>query len=295
MPVGVIDLVPPSAIEVGPISVGLYGIGYVIALTVMVLVSQREARWRGVDPAVVTGGIVIVAVLALVGARLYHVIDEWPRYADDPLRIVLPPYSGLGLFGGILGATLGIWVVARMNGLAFARALDIVVPGTFLAQGIARWGNFFNQELYGPPTDLPFAILIDCAHRVAPWFCPGDARLGMDEPGVALGAGFHPLFLYESALTIAGGLVALALSRRAFGRLRDGDLASFWMVWYGSVRITLEPLREGYHWTVAGVPTASLVGAVLVVVGVVTAVRRHRQPRAATTGRGGPPGDLPPS
>ena len=80
---------------------------------------------------------------------------------------MLPPYSGLGLYGGIIGAAIGIWVFLRGKDIPIGRALDVVVPGTLFAQGIARWGNFFNQELYGPPTDLPWGITIDCAHRVA--------------------------------------------------------------------------------------------------------------------------------
>jgi phosphatidylglycerol---prolipoprotein diacylglyceryl transferase len=287
VPIGLIDLVPPSGIQVGPLFVGFYGLGYVVAITVMVLVSQAEARRRGIDPGHVLGAALPVAVFALIGARLYHVIDEWPRYAADPLAVVLPPYSGLGVFGGILGAVFGIWLYVRGRGIPFSRALDVVVPGTLFAQGIARWGNFFNQELYGPPTDLPFAIAIDCAHRVAPWYCPGDPRLA-GAAGVPEGVGFHPLFFYESALVIAGGVIALLLSRRV-PWLRAGDLASFWLVWYGAVRLVLESFRMGYNWTIAGIPTAMLVGAALIAIGLATAVRRHRRgPDAPGRGEPGP-------
>jgi phosphatidylglycerol---prolipoprotein diacylglyceryl transferase len=278
VPIGLIDVAPPSGVQVGPFFLGFYGLGYVVAIAVMVLVSQAEARWRGIDPREVTGAALVVAVSALIGARLYHVLDAWQLYADDPLRIILPPYSGLALFGGILGAVIGIWLYVRGRGIPFARALDVVVPGTLFAQGIARWGNFFNQELYGPPTDAAFAIAIDCAHRVAPWYCPGDPRLGAGAPGTPQDVGFHPLFFYESVLAITGGAIALVLSRRASG-LRDGDLASFWMVWYGSVRLVLESFRTGYNWTIAGVPTAMLIGAVIIVIGLATLWARHRRPR----------------
>ncbi|MCH6556804.1 MAG: prolipoprotein diacylglyceryl transferase, partial [Nitrospirae bacterium] len=79
---------------------------------------------------------------------------------------VLPPYSGLGLYGGIIGAAIGIWIFVRGKDVSISRALDVVVPGTLLAQGIARWGNFFNQELYGPPTDLPWGITIAAENRL---------------------------------------------------------------------------------------------------------------------------------
>jgi len=254
-----IDIVPPSGFPIGPLEIGFYGLGYVVAVSVLLWVSGEEARRRGIDPARVTGALVLVAICSLIGARLYHVIDQWPVYAADPMAIVLPPYSGLGLYGGVAGAVVGIAIEARRHGVPLWRALDVVVPGTLFAQAVARWGNFFNQELYGPPTDLPWAIAIDCAHRIAAWPCPTWSEAT---------SGFHPLFLYESVLALAGGLVALALSRRASDRLRDGDLAAFWMLWYGGNRLALETFREGWNWTIMGVPTAMLVGAVLMVGGV---------------------------
>ncbi|CAN5746165.1 prolipoprotein diacylglyceryl transferase [soil metagenome] len=270
MPFALIDVLPPSGVQLGPVSVGFYGVSFVLAAAVLVLVSQSEARRKGYDPGLVTSAIILVAIFALIGARLYHVLHEWDTYAADPLRAILPPYAGLGLYGGVVGAALGIWVYARRRGIPLSQALDVVVPGTLLAQGIARWGNFFNQELYGPPTDAPWGIAIDCAHRVAQYPCPAYP---------VETTGFHPLFFYESVLTIAGGLVALFLARRAGHLLRDGDLASFWMIWYGGVRLALETFREGWNWTLAGVPTAMLVGLVLIVAGILTAARRHRGDR----------------
>jgi phosphatidylglycerol:prolipoprotein diacylglycerol transferase len=274
VPPALIDVMPPSGVPVGPLTIGFYGVSFVIAVAVMILVSQSEARRKGIDPGLVSSAIIVVAICAIIGARLYHVIDDWYLYADDPLRAVLPPYSGLGLYGGIIGAAIGIWIFLRGRSIPLSRALDIVVPGTLLAQGIARWGNFFNQELYGPPTDAPWAIAIDCGHRVAGYACSAELpHHDVPAPGTA---GFHPLFFYESVLTITGGLVALVLSRRFGGHLRDGDLASFWMIWYGSVRLVLETLRQGWNWTILGVPTAVLIGVVLIVVGVGTIAWRHR-------------------
>jgi phosphatidylglycerol---prolipoprotein diacylglyceryl transferase len=272
-----IEVSPPTGIELGPLTLGFYGIGYVVAIAVMLLVSRSEARRRGLDPELVTNAIVVVGIFALIGARLYHVAGEWDRYAGDPLQVVLPPYSGLGVYGGIIGAAVGIWVYVRGKGIPLGRALDVVVPGTLLAQGIARWGNFFNQELYGPPTDLPWGITIDCTHRVAQYSCATYPEAT---------TGFHPLFFYESVLTIAGGLIALLIARRFADRLLDGDLASFWMIWYGGVRLVLETFRDGWNWTLFGVPTAMLVGVVLIVAGAGTAMRRHmREPDHRTGAR----------
>ena len=275
-----IEVSPPSGIELGPLPLGFYGLSYVVAIAVMLLVSRSEAKRKGLDPELVTNAIVIVGIFALVGARLYHVLGEWDRYAADPLQVVLPPYSGLGLYGGIIGAAIGIWVYLRGKDIPLGRALDVVVPGTLFAQGIARWGNFFNQELYGPPTELPWGITIDCASRLPQYAC---------EAYPYATTGFHPLFFYESALTITGGVVALVLARRFTDHLLDGDLASFWMIWYGGVRLVLEAFRDGWNWTIAGVPTAMLVGIVLILAGVGTVVWRHRRTRPqrpAPTGDG---------
>jgi phosphatidylglycerol:prolipoprotein diacylglycerol transferase len=265
-----IEVSPPAGIELGPLTLGFYGLGYVLALAVMILVSRSEAKRKGLDPELVVNAIVIVGIFALVGARLYHVIGEWELYAGDPLKIVLPPYSGLGVYGGIIGAAIGIWIYVRGKDIPVGRALDVVVPGTLLAQGIARWGNFFNQELYGPPTDLPWGITIDCVHRVSQYSC-STYPFGT--------TGFHPLFLYESVLTISGGVIALVVARRFASRLLDGDLASFWMVWYGSVRLVLEVFRDGWNWTVLGVPTAMIIGLVLIAAGLGTAWWRHSRAR----------------
>jgi phosphatidylglycerol:prolipoprotein diacylglycerol transferase len=276
VPPALISVTPPSGIDLGPLTLGFYGIGFVLAAAVMILVSQSEARRKGLDPGMVTSAIIVVAIFALIGARLYHVVGEWSIYADDPIRAVLPPYAGLGLYGGIIGAAVGIWVFLRGKSIPLGRALDVVVPGTLFAQGIARWGNFFNQELYGPPTDLAWGITIECSNRIAQYPCslyPPDTT------------GFHPLFLYESMLTIAGGFIALIVARRFTASLVDGDLASFWMIWYGGVRLLLELFRDGWNWTILGVPTAMLIGAVLITAGVGTVLWRHRGRPESPRGR----------
>jgi phosphatidylglycerol:prolipoprotein diacylglycerol transferase len=287
VPLGLINITPDQyALHLGVLNIGWYGLGYVLAVGVMMFVSQREVALRGIDPRHITNALIVVAVLALIGARLYHVIDQWgacgpgePCYSQNLPAIVLPPYSGLGLYGGIAGAILGIFLYVRRNHLPFWLALDVVVPGTLFAQGIARWGNFFNQELYGPPTSAPWGIAIGCDHRVPDFACSSTYPEAT--------TGFHPLFFYESALDITGGLVALWLSRRKRARLRDGDLASFWLIWYGSVRFALETFRFSYDWKLLGImPTAMFIGVAVVAFGVATLIRRHRRP--------GPPAAEPP-
>ena len=161
----------PVAFQLGPIPVYWYGVCYAVGLALTYLVITREARRRGLDARLVDNGIIIVAVVALIGGRLYHVIDQWQLYQGDLLKIVMPPYTGLGVYGGILTGTIAAVVVTKLWKQSFWKWTDVIAPGLFVMQAIGRLGNFFNQELYGPPTTLPWGIAIDCAHRIAPYPC----------------------------------------------------------------------------------------------------------------------------
>ena len=262
-----LDLTPdPVALQIGPFPIYWYGIGYAVGLALAYLLLVRLAKRSGEDPEVVGNGIIIVAVAALIGGRLYHVIDQWALYQDDPISIVLPPYTGLGVYGGIITGTIAAFLYARYKRVPFLRWADIVAPGLFVMQAVARWGNFFNQELYGTPTSLPWGIPIDCAHRVAAYPCAE-----FPEATTA----FHPLFLYESISGILGALVLIWLGYHRRDRLRPGDLLLIFFIWYGTVRFFLEPLRQE-NWTFNGIPTAMLVSLGFIAVGVIALLWRHR-------------------
>jgi phosphatidylglycerol:prolipoprotein diacylglycerol transferase len=268
--VALIPITPEGILlQLGPISIGWYGIGYVLGLGVMLLVAQSELVRRGYNPNHIWNALILVGALALIGGRLYHVIDQWGAiYSQDPLKAILPPYSGLGLYGGVAGAVLGIFIYTRWKRIPLALGLDVVAAGALFAQGIARWGNFFNQELYGPPTNLPWGIAIDCAHRVSPWFCPPAGIYDIN-------TGFQPLFFYESMLDILGGLVLLYISRRYLARLQPGDLAAAWGIWYGLTRAGLETLRTEWDWKIGGIPTAIIIGVGLALFGAIWIIYNH--------------------
>jgi phosphatidylglycerol:prolipoprotein diacylglycerol transferase len=268
-----IDWTPdPIAISIGPLQVYWYGVMYAIGLAVTFVVIEREARRRGLDTGILVNGMIIVAIAALIGGRLYHVIDQWDRYKDDLLSIVLPPYSGLGVYGGIITGVIAAYLYARWKRQPFLTWADCVAPGLLVMQAIARWGNFFNQELYGPPTDLPWGIAIECANRTAMYACP---PLG-DTP---VEAHFHPLFLYESISGAIGAVVLLLVARRVRG-LRPGDIFLLFLVWYGATRFLLEPLRSN-NWTFYDIPVASLISAAFVLGGLALLAWRHRPGAAA--------------
>jgi len=268
----------PIAFHIGSISVYWYGVCYAVGIAAAYVVITREARRRGLDARLVDNGIIIVAAAALAGGRMYHVIDQWQLYKDNLVAIVLPPYNGLGVYGGFLTGIIALAIVTRRWHQSFWRWLDVIAPGLFVMQAIGRWGNFFNQELYGPPTDLPWGIAIDCAHRVAPYPCTTYPLLT---------TGFQPLFLYESISGVLGAITLLWIARRYGRHMRPGDLFLIFFIWYAAVRFALETLRTG-NWTFFGAPTAMLISGGLIVGSLVILAIRHR-PGAAGGDRWGDP------
>jgi len=272
----------PIAFRLGPLDVHWYGIAYAVGLAAVYLLLTRLAERRGLNAELVGNGMLIVAAAALAGGRLYHVIDQWQLYANDPLKIILPPYSGLGVYGGIVTGTIAAFLYVRRHHQNFWAWADVVAPGLFLMQAIGRWGNFFNQELYGPPTNLPWGIPIDCAHRIDAYPC---TAFPLETTR------FHPLFLYESVSGIVGMLVLVYLGSRAFGWRRPGDLLFLFFIWYGIVRFALETLRLN-NWTFFGIPTAQLVSIAFIAIGVTGLILRRRFGRDAPGDAVTEPGEL---
>ena len=274
-----IDFTPnPVALALGPLEVRWYGIGYVAAILAATWLLFREARRRGERTDFLIDSMIIVAVAALIGGRAYHVIDQWSTgidYKDHIAQIFLPPYSGLGIYGGVFTGMLAILWLARHHRVSFWRWGDLIVPAVLLAQAVGRWGNFMNQELYGPPTTLPWGIAIQCQNRVAEFHCPGWPGVGAPTP---VDAHFIPLFFYESVLSLLGVFVLLFLWRRftARGRLLiAGDVGLLYFVWYGVERSILETFRSGWNWTIFGLATAQLIGLGAAAAAIVTILIRH--------------------
>ncbi|MGZ6273028.1 MAG: prolipoprotein diacylglyceryl transferase [Candidatus Limnocylindrales bacterium] len=287
-----IDFTPnPIAFALGSFEIRWYGIAYVAAIVAGTWLTTREARRRGERTDVIVDGVVVLAIAALIGGRAYHVIDQWAYYQDHLAQIFLPPYSGLGIYGGLFTGMLALVWYARRRHQSFWRWGDIVVPAVLLAQAVGRWGNFMNQELYGPPTNLPWGIAIQCQNRVAEFACPAQ---GGTTP---VDAHFVPLFFYESVLSLLGVVVMLFLWRRFTARGRfliAGDVGLLYFVWYGVERSILETLRGGWNWTFFGIPMAQLVGLGAAAVSIVAIairhwyVRGHPEESGATPAESGP-------
>lgn len=237
------------AFYIGAFGVRWYSLLIISAVLVGIPLAIIEARRRKEDPDHVFSLVTIALPLGIIGARLYHVIHYWDEiYAHNPWLIL--GGEGLGIFGAIIGGILGLIIFCQWKKVSILRWGDIAAPSLLLGQAIGRWGNFFDQSLYGHPTDLPWAIYIDLARRL---------------PGVEAYEYFHPLFLYESLWNALGVFLLLFLGRKLIRHLMDGDILFGYLIWYSFGRFFLEKLRIEY-WVIAGIPTAQWISALAIVV-----------------------------
>ncbi|MCS6772839.1 MAG: prolipoprotein diacylglyceryl transferase [Anaerolineae bacterium] len=263
---------PRVAFEIGPIKVHWYGIAVTLGILTATFIASRELKRRSLDVALAWDGVLWVTGFGLVGARLYHVLSSpndgvsggWAYYSQNPLQIFAVWNGGLGIFGGLLGGTLGLWLFTRKHGVPFWIVADSAAPGVALGQAVGRWGNYFNQELYGGPTGSSWwGVTIDPPYRIrTPYADYTDLATFPPETR------FHPTFLYESVWNLIGFALLIWLSRRWASRLREGDCAGGYLVWYGVGRAWIELLFRPDAWTIGSVPTAVLFAAAFVVLGV---------------------------
>ncbi|HEX2023901.1 MAG TPA: prolipoprotein diacylglyceryl transferase, partial [Acidimicrobiales bacterium] len=222
------DIPSPSRgeIDIGPVPLRAYALCILLGVFAAIYVTRRRWAARGGDPKQI-GDLAVWAVPAgLVGARLYHVATDYHLYTDDPLGALRIWDGGLGIWGGVAaGAVVGIWV-ARRWGMDTPTLLDAAAPALPLAQAIGRWGNWFNQELFGQPTSLPWGLRIDPENR---------PRQFADE------ATFHPTFLYECLWNLVVVAIVLAVERRT--KLRPGRLFAVYVAAYTFGRFWIELLR----------------------------------------------------
>jgi prolipoprotein diacylglyceryl transferase len=249
---------PGNSIGIGPLQLRAYGL--MIALGAWAAVAFAQRRWvaRGGDPNDITGIAVWAVPAGLVGARIYHVVTDPELFRGRWLHVFALWEGGLGIPGGIAaGVVVGV-VVARRRGLPIAALLDTVAPALPLAQAIGRWGNWFNQELFGGPTTLPWALQVDPAHR---------------PDGYEQFATFHPTFLYESLWNLALIVVLLMVERRL--RLRPGRLFVLYVSGYTLGRLWVEGLRIDHANRILGLRVNEWVSIVALAACLAVLVRDH--------------------
>jgi phosphatidylglycerol:prolipoprotein diacylglycerol transferase len=244
-------VIDPVAVHLGPFSIHWYGIIIATAILLAAWLGTAEAKRRGEDPEVGWSLLLWVIAGGVIGARIYHVVHQWNFYSANPALIPQVWNGGLGIPGAVAGGALALWVATRWRGLPTGRWLDIFVIAVPLGQAVGRLGNFVNQELYGPPTTLPWGIPIDAAHRIGDW-----TNLNLFP---VASTRFHPLFAYEAIASLLTLGAMLWISRRFARWLYDGDLLLIFIMFYGVVRSYLETFRV-QNWVIVGIPTATWLG-----------------------------------
>ena len=214
--------------------------------------SRRRHAARGGDPEDMSTIALWAVPAGLVGSRLYHVATDWRSFQGRWEDVPALWQGGLGIPGGLMaGVAVGV-LVARRRGLSMAGAMDVMVPTIPVAQAIGRWGNWFNQEVFGRPTDLPWALEIDAAHRPS---------------GYSEAATFHPTFLYEGLWNVALAVFLVRIERR--GVLRPGYLVGLWVFGYGLGRLWVEALRVDQAALIVGVRVNTWMALAAIAVGAV--------------------------
>lgn len=220
-----------SSITVGPFVVHFYALCILAGIIAAVLIADFRLKRRGVESGKALDIAMWTVPIAIIGARLFHVLTHPGDYfyeGADLVDVFKVWEGGIAIYGGLIGGAAGAWIGTKRAGVKFWSFADAVAPGILLAQAIGRWGNYFNQELFGTPTDLPWALEISGANSAIP-------------QGIPLGTTYHPTFLYESIWSLIGVALLFALDRRY--QLRWGKLFAIYVIYYSFGRIWTESIR----------------------------------------------------
>jgi prolipoprotein diacylglyceryl transferase len=238
-------------LEIGPLSLNAYGLMIALGVVAAVWLFGRRLEERNIGTREDANAIGVWGVIAgVIGARIYHVATDWQLFEGDWWRVFAIWQGGLGIPGGMLaGVLVGTWAGKR-RGIPLGPGLNAVAPSLPLAQAIGRWGNYFNQELYGRPTTLPWALEIDDQHL------PSN---GQYAPGTT----FHPTFLYESLWNLLLFGLLLWIDRKF--KLANGQLLAIYVLGYGVGRLWVESLRIDEAHDVFGLRVNQWVAMLLIV------------------------------
>lgn len=257
---------PISSFSIGPFTLHIYALCIITGIIAAVLLTNHRLTKRGAEPWVVLDICLIAVPLAIVAARIYHVLTHWGFYFGEganPLSALYIWEGGIAIYGALIGGAIGAWLGCKWTGIRFTAFADALAPGLLLAQAIGRLGNWFNQELFGLPTDLPWGLEIDYPNSAWP--------VGLPE-----GTLFHPTFLYEVIWNLIGVAVILWAGRRFV--MQWGRLLGLYLVWYSAGRIVWESIRLDPSDIILGLRTnvwAAILGVVLGLAIMIVQKRRH--------------------
>jgi phosphatidylglycerol:prolipoprotein diacylglycerol transferase len=244
----------PTAIEIGSLSIRWYALFILSGIIVAIWLARELARRRGMDPEFILDIAPLVVVSGLIGARVYYVLLRLGYFIDHPSEIINIRLGGMTIHGAIVAGVLMLAYLCHRRRESLLRWTDVIVPGLAMAQAIGRWGNWANQEAFGTPSDLPWAVEISPRRR--PDEYPDSAT-------------FHQTFLYESIanVLIAAVLCWIVLRIPTDRRLRDGDALWVYLIAYGTVRFFIERIRTDSLY-IGPLPAAYWISFVLIAVGV---------------------------
>ena len=253
-------------LQIGPLRIYFYALCILAGIILAVIWTGRRITRRGGERGAVIDFTVWAVVLGIIGARLYHVVTHWGDYfgpGKNFLEIFAFWNGGIAIFGSLLGGAVGVLIASRITGIRFWSFADALVPGMLLAQAAGRLGNWFNHELFGGPTTLPWGLEIESTNPAFPIGLPSDTL-------------FHPTFLYEAIWNLLGIVVLLAIERKF--QPRWGKFFALYLIWYGIGRAFTESLRVDPSLLFLGLRTNVLAALLAIVLGIVILIvqsRRH--------------------
>jgi prolipoprotein diacylglyceryl transferase len=261
-----------SYFNIGPLTIHYYALCIIAGIIVAAILTNVRLTRRGGEPWVVIDICLIAIPLAIIFARAYHVLTHWGFYFDQGRQWWNPFVAnavwnvwdgGIAIYGALIGGALGAWLGCRWTGIRFWSFADALAPGLIIAQAMGRLGNYFNNELFGLPTDLPWGLEIKSDNVAFP-------------AGLADGTLFHPTFLYEMIWNLLGAAVLLWAGRRF--TLQWGRLFGLYLIWYSAGRIVWESIRIDPSDVFLGLRTnvwAAIFGVVVGIVIMIVQKRRH--------------------
>ena len=250
-----IELNPPRSFAVGPLTVHFYGLIIACGLIAAVLYACRRSKQFGLKEDDIIDGVLWVTPFAILCARAYYCAFSWDMYRDNPISVLYIWEGGLAIYGGVLGALVGVTVFCLAKKIRIGALLDLVALGFLIGQSAGRWGNFFNREAFGAPTESFF-------------------RMGLLNTYTGQVEYYHPTFLYESVWNLCGFVLLHFLSKK---RRYDGQIALGYAAWYGLGRAMIEGLRMDSLWW-GPFRVSQLLAAVSCIAAVTVLLVNHFRP-----------------
>ena len=248
---------PIREFSIGPMHIHMYGLVIALGLMAAVWYASKRARQFGLKEDDLLDGVLWITPFAILCARLYYCIFEWEMYRDNPISILYIWQGGLAIYGGVIGAVIGVCVFCRKRKISLWATLDLVALGFLIGQSAGRWGNFFNREAFGSVTD-------------------SFLRMGLYNTGTGAFEYHHPTFLYESVWNLCGFVLLHFLSKK---RKYDGQIALGYAAWYGLGRAFIEGLRtDSLYITGTSIRVSQLLAAVSCGVAVIILVYQAMKP-----------------